>query len=106
MPGVDCHYRVTAVVIGISHSAEYLWWGQLKPHCIKQRLLLTAAKGSRNPAESKILWALRDICSFAADRGSYRRVNIRDRLPAEPLQVKCAQNMQNFTINGKEYSYG
>ena len=24
MLGVDCHDRVTAVVIGISHSAEYL----------------------------------------------------------------------------------
>ena len=72
MPGVDFHYRVTALVIGISHSAEYLWWGQLKPHSIKQRLLLTVVKGSSNPAESVILWALKGFCSSAAERMPYK----------------------------------
>ena len=88
MLGVDFHDRVTAVVIGISHSAEYLWRGQLKPHGIKQRLLLTAVKGSRNPAESAILRALKGFCSSAAERMPYKRV-IRVRLPAEPPQVEC-----------------
>ena len=40
MLGVDCLDRVTAAVIGISHSAEYLWRGQVKPHSIKWQLLL------------------------------------------------------------------
>ena len=88
MLGVDFHDRVTAVVIGISHSAEYLRRGQLKPHSIKQRLLLTAVKGSRNPAESEILRALKGFCSSAAERMPYKRV-IRVRLPAEPPQVEC-----------------
>ena len=78
----------TPNVIGISHSAEYLWWGQLKPHSIKQRLLLTAVKGSRNPAESEILWALKGFCSSTAERMPYKRV-IRFRLPAEPPEVEC-----------------
>ena len=88
MLGVDFHDRVTAVIIGISHSAEYLWRGQLKPRIIKYRLLLTTVKGSYNPAESEILRAPRGFCSSAAERMPYKRV-IRVRVPAEPPQVEC-----------------